>query len=523
MALTALDLVIDNAMIHTMDRRSSTAESVGIKGNRIVLVGDAAEIDRACSGSTLRIDVGQKIVLPGLIDAHTHFRGMGVRLNNYLDLSFAASKQGLLERLREFAAGKKRDDWIIGTGWDESKWSGDQAFLTREEIDDVVSQSPVALERVDCHLYCVNSRALNMLKLDRPVRGFEIMEGIPTGRLFEDATALVRQAIEPGQKEITAGIKRATQHAYRHGVTSIHQMVVEAGEFSSDLRAYQGLRRDNELGIRALLYFTPNFLDGMIGLGLASGFGDSRLRIGGLKLFSDGSIGAKTAWVTDGYRDEPENEGMSIWDRGELEKLVNRAHENGIQLAIHAIGDRAIELVLGCLERAGEKKGDALRHRVEHDEFVTRSQIERMRNAHIVASMQPNFTGEWGLPDGMYEGRFGRERIETMNPLRWIVDADVPLALGSDCMPFGPLYGIHWAVNAPFPAQRLSVYEAVRGYTMGAAFAGNAEQEVGSIEPGKLADLIMLNGDPFSEPAGVKDMKVEMTLFDGRVVYREDD
>jgi len=520
--LTALDLVIDNARVHTMDRRSSIAESVGIKGNRIVLVGDTSEIDRVSSDSTLRINAGQKVVLPGFIDAHTHFREMGVRLSNYLDLSFVSSKQDLLERLEEFAAVKKRDDWIIGTGWDESKWSGDRAFPTREEIDAVVSQLPVALERVDCHLYCVNSRALDMLKLDRSVRGFEIIEGVPTGRLFEDATALVRQAIEPRQKEIMAGIKRATQHAYRHGVTSIHQMVIEAGEFSSDLKAYQELWRNDELGIRALLYFTPNFLDEMIGLGFASGFGNDRLRIGGLKLFSDGSIGAKTAWVRDGYRNDPENKGMSIWDQEELGKLINRAHENGIQLAIHAIGDRAIGLVLEGFERAVKKK-DVLRHRMEHCEMLSRDQIERMRNARVIASMQPNFTGEWGLPGGMYEERLGRERIETMNPLRWVVDAEVPLAFGSDCMPFGPLYGMHWAVNAPFPAQRLSVFEAVRGYTLGAAFAGNAEQEVGSIEPGKLADLIMLNGDPFLESAGIKDMKVEMTIFDGRIVYREGD
>lgn len=523
MVLTALDLVIENARIYSMDEQSSTAQSVGIKGNRIVLVGEDAEIDGICSDSTLRIDAGQKVVLPGFIDAHTHFRAMGIRLNSYLDLSSVASKKDLFKRLSEFATGKKRDEWIIGTGWDESKWSEDRVFPNRDEIDAVVSKSPVALERVDCHLYCVNSQALDKLKLDRSVRGFETMEGTPTGRLFEDATALVRQAIDPGHKEIKAGIKRATQHAYQHGVTSIHQMVVEAGEFSSDLKGYQGLWRDDELGVRALLYFTPNFLDGMIELGLASGFGDNKLRIGGLKLFSDGSIGAKTAWVRGGYRDDPKNEGMSIWERGELEELVKKADKNGIQLAIHAIGDRAIELVLDCLEQAREEEHHALRHRVEHDELITRSQLQRMEDAHIVASMQPNFIGEWGCPGAMYEGRFGKERIETLNPLRWVADSAVPLALGSDCMPFGPLYGIHWAVNAPFPAQRLSVTEAVRGYTMGAAYAGSAEQEVGSIEPGKLADLIMLDGDPFSEPAVIKDMRVEMTVFDGQVVYRKDD
>jgi hypothetical protein len=134
--------------------------------------------------------------------------------------------------------------------------------------------------------------------------------------------------------------------------------------------------------------------------------------------------------------------------------------------------------------------------------------------------MQPNFTGKWGLPGEMYEQRFGSKRIETINPLRWIVDSGITLAFGSDCMPFAPLYGVHWAVNAPFESQRLSVTEALRAYTMGGAFAGNAEQEVGSIEPGKLADLILLDENPFLEPASIKDMKVQLTIFNGQVVYR---
>ncbi|MEA3355904.1 MAG: amidohydrolase [Candidatus Bipolaricaulota bacterium] len=522
--MISLDVAIYNASVYTMNPRCPQTQAVGIKGNRVLVVGKNEEIRRLCSNSTERIDAHGKVLLPGFIDAHTHFRLMGVRMNNYLDLTSVSSKQDLLQRLKSFATKKESPGWVIGTGWDESKWSGDCTFMLAEEIDTAVSHPPVALERVDCHLYCVNSQGLEVLNLDPSIRGFETELGEPTGRLFEDAAALLRQVIKPDQEQSISGIQRATDYAYHHGVTSIHQMVVEEGEFREDLKSCQRLRRDNQPGMRMRLYFTPNYLNKMITLGLASGFGDSNLQVGGLKLFSDGSIGAKTAWVTEGYQDNPENKGMRIWNSEELEALIRKAHENDIQLAIHAIGTQALSQVLGCLEAVlQDDPKPHLRHRIEHCEMLTEEQVQRMKDLGVIASMQPNFTGEWGLPGGMYEGRFGRERIETMNPLRWVVDSGVPLALGSDCMPFGPLYGIHWAVNAPFPAQRLSVEEAVRGYTMGAAFAGNAEQEVGSIEPGKLADLIMLNGDPFSEPAGIKDMKVEMTLFDGRVVYREDD
>jgi len=327
--------------------------------------------------------------------------------------------------------------------------------------------------------------------------------------------------IKPNQDQVVSGIKRAVKFAYQHGVTSIHQMVVEEEEFRDDLKSYQNLWSDNQLGIRARLYFTPNILDELISIGLSSEFGDGKLRIGGLKLFADGSIGAKTAWLTEGYRDNPENKGMAIWDREELETLMTKSHNNGIQLAIHAIGTQALEQVITCLETILPKPGETrLRHRIEHDEMLTRDQIKRVSRLKVITSMQPNFTGQWGLPGEMYEERFGQERMKTMNPLRWIVNSGITLAFGSDCMPFGPLYGIHWAVNAPFESQRLSVAEALRAYTMGGAFAGNAEHEVGSIEPGKLADLILLDENPFLEPASIKDMKVQLTIFDGQVVYQ---
>jgi len=521
--MISLDVAIYNASVYTMNPRCPQAQAVGIKGNRILCVGNNEEIKRLCSNSTKRIDAHEQVLLPAFIDAHTHFRLMGVRMDNYLDLTSVGSKQELFLRLKEFAESKEQSHWVIGTGWDESKWSGDRTFMTREEIDETIPCQPVALERVDCHLYCVNSQALEVLDLDPSVRGFETEGGEPTGRLFEDATVYVRQASTPNQEQIISGIQNATVTAYQHGVTSIHQMVVEEGEFRDDLKAYQKLWRNDQLGVRVRLYFTPNYLDEIITLGLASGFGDSNLQVGGLKLFSDGSIGAKTAWVTEGYQDNPGNKGMRIWNSEELEALIRKAHENDIQLAIHAIGTQALSQVLGCLEVVlQDDPRPYLRHRIEHSEMPTKNQIQRMKKLQVIASMQPNFTGEWGLPGGMYVERFGRKRIETMNPLRWILDQGIPVAFGSDCMPFGPLYGIHWAINAPFENQRFSVEEAIRAYTLGGAFAGNIEQQLGSIEPGKLADLILLDGDPFLEPARIKDMAVGMTIFDGRVVWQAD-
>lgn len=517
-----LDIAIYNAKVYTMNPRCPWAQAVGINGDRVAIVGDTASIKRACSSSTDEINAHEQVMLPGFIDAHTHFRSMGVSLDNYLDLRSVTSKQDLMQRLKLFVQKKKPTGWVIGAGWDESKWSsGDCTFMTAEEIDAVVSELPVVLERIDGHLYCVNGQALDILNLNESVRGFEMEQGKPTGRLFEDAAAGVRKAIRADQAQSISAIKRATSHAHRHGVTSIHQMVVEQEEFRDDLKSYQKLWSDNQLGIRARLHFTPNVLDEFIAVGLSSGFGDSKLRVGGLKLFTDGSIGAKTAWVTEGYRDNPENKGMAMWDRQELRTLMKKSHDNGIQLAVHAIGTEALEQVITCLEAILPKPHETrLRHRIEHNEMLTQDQIRRISKLKVITSMQPNFTGKWGLPGEMYEQRFGRERIETINPLRWIVDSGITLAFGSDCMPFGPLYGVHWAVNAPFESQRLSVAEALQAYTMGGAFAGNAEQEVGSIEPGKLADLILLDENPFLDPASIKDMKVQLTIFNGQVVYR---
>ena len=310
-------------------------------------------------------------------------------------------------------------------------------------------------------------------------------------------------------------LKLATKKAHMLGVTSVHDAHVD----NKQIKAYRKLHESRQLNIRVSMMPGVEYLDEIIDLGLGQGFGDNRLRLGAVKILSDGSIGAETAALKEPYLDNPKEQGMLVWVKDELEEVVLKAHENDIQLAIHAIGDRAVELVLDCFEKANVEEKKNLRHRIEHCEMLSQEQVEKMAELDLVASMQPNFVGEWGLPGGMYGTRLGKERAAAMNPFALLKEARVKMAFGSDCMPFGPLYGVHWAVNAPFPSQRISPEDAFKAYTIGGAYASFEEGYKSTIEEGKLADMVMLDGDPFADPSSIKDMTVQLTIFDGKIVY----
>ncbi len=509
------DIVIVNGQIHTLDKQHDPfSEALGITGNRIMLVGLNREVEALAKGRTRVIDAKGRVVLPGFIDAHTHFAHMGIR-EGQLNLSDTKSKHEALSKIRGFSLNKASGEWVIGSGWDESHWSDSKEYMTKGELDAVAPNNPVLLRRVDGHLDCVNTRALEILNLRKDTIGYEIVDGVATGILKEDAVELAAKILEPSVEQFATGITTATKTAHRLGVTSIQDAQVDGRM----LKAYRSLNQAGELNIRASLMPTTEYLDDLVTLGLGAGFGDDRLRLGPLKVFSDGSIGAGTAAISEPYLDNPDELGLLMWENEELENIVFKAHKNDIQLAIHAIGDRAIDLVLDCFEKANLQQKKDLRHRIEHAEMLSVKQITRMKEMKIIASMQPNFVGQWGLAGGMYDHRLGRERTMSMNPFASIVKSDLPLAFGSDCMPFDPLYGIHWAVNAPYPMQRMSPEQAFKAYTIGGAYASLEEDKKGSLEGGKLADLIMLDGDPFNDPSHIKDMSVDMTIFNGIVVH----
>jgi predicted amidohydrolase YtcJ len=411
---------------------------------------------------------------------------------------------------------------VLGYRWLENEWEN-QSYFSCQELDAVVPDQPVLLTRLDGHLGCVNSAALARLPETADLRGvLRGPDGAPSGVLVEDALGAMQKQIRLSSSLREKAILAGVQEANRLGVTSIHDMVVDA-ELS---RAYQALVDRGELKVRVYLNFTAELLESLERAGLVTGFpgrpeaGDSPgwLRLGAIKLFADGAVGPHTAAVQPGaYVNALAETGLLTYEAETLAELIYQAHQAGFQLAIHTIGDRAMEVVLDALTaalKAHPRPGH--RHRIEHAEMASRVHAVRMAQLQLIASMQPNFIVE---NRSEYAGRLGEDRALTTNPMGWMAEAGVPLALGSDVMPLDPLFGLHCAVNRANPAQRLTPAQAFRGYTWGGAFAAFEEAVKGRLAPGFLADIAVLSHNPLTDPVALAEARVLFTLVNGQVVY----
>ena len=497
----AADLILLNGRIVTLSD-VGRAQALAISSSRIAAIGHDEEVKALAGEGTRIIDLKGRTVLPGFIDAHTHLVSAGLIETVYLDLAGARSLEELLEMVRAAVEQKASGEWLIGRRWEESRWPKPR-YVTRRGLDRIAPANPVALFRVDGHLLCVNSKALESVRLPEELGDRADLE---QGLLREEAAWWFHDRIEPGPDELKRAIEAAARLAQSLGITSVHEVVKPRY-----LRAYQELRP------RLRVYLNPKveYMEWPIKGGLMTGFGDEWLRLGAIKLFADGSIGAGNAALNEPYRDRA-GEGELNYDDEELLQIIKEAHENGLQVMAHAIGDRAIDSVLTAYERAGVGPDD--RYRIEHFELACDEHLERAARLGIIASMQPNFV-KWAGPGDLYEMRLGRERAGRIGPHRLVLDAGIELACGSDCMPLGPLFGIHQAVNAPHPAQQLTVEEALRCYTLGGAYASFEEDLKGSLEPGKLADLVVLSADPFEHPEAIEELEVEMTFIGGEPVF----
>ncbi|MGQ9477828.1 MAG: amidohydrolase [Candidatus Bipolaricaulia bacterium] len=499
------DLILVHGRVHTLGE-PGTAGAIAISSGRISAIGRDEEVRALASPGTRVIDLGGRTVLPGFIDAHTHLVSTGLAGTVYLDLSGAHSLSALLEMIRTAREERVSGEWLIGRGWEESRWP-EKRYLMRQDLDRVAPDRPVALFRVDGHLLSVNSKALELVKLPEELAGQADLE---RGLLWEEAAWWFHEQIEPGQEELERAILAGVRSAHSLGLTSVHD-IVKPGY----LRAYQSLRAKGQLKLRVYLNLRVEAVRSLFATGLRTGFGDEWLRLGGVKLFADGSLGAGNAALSEPYLDR-EGRGKLNYDDEELFRTVVEAHEQGWQVLTHAIGDRAIEQVLRAYELAGVEPAD--RYRIEHFELVSDEQLERAARLGLIASMQPNFL-KWARPGDMYETRLGKGRTSRIGPHRSVFEAGIKLAFGSDCMPLGPLFGINQAVNAPYPAQRLTVEEAIRCYTLGGAYASFEEGSKGSLEPGKLADLVVLSSDPFEQPSSIEEIRVEMAFVGGELVF----
>jgi hypothetical protein len=510
------DLVLVKGKVLTMAKKHPEAQALAIKGERILAVGSNEDIKAMAGSRTKVVDLRGKCVLPGFVDAHTHLARYGLDLLR-LDLSLSKSLKSLLDAVRRRAKVEPTGGWIIGHGWDESRWP-EPRMPTRDDLDAVATHHPVLLRRVDGHLCVVNSLAMGSLNVPLNAQGVHVDDtGKRSGVLTEQAAVEASNSLPFDPEQALQGYGQAAKRAFSLGVTSVHHTAD-----ATDVKVLRTAQRRGVLGPRTYLKLLPPLLEPATNLGLQAGMGDRWLRYGGIKVYTDGSLGARTAAIGRDYADQPGNQGLLLYEPGKLAALVERAHAAGFQVALHCIGDRAIQACLDAIEAALRKhpRKDH-RHRLEHFESASDEHIARAARLGVIASVQPNFTGEWGQPGQMYEARLGKDGARGLNRLRVMADMGLRLAFGSDNMPFGPVYGLHCAVNGPNKEQRLEPEEALRAYTLDAAYAGFEEHDKGSLEPGKLADLVVLSGDPRAKPKDIAKLRVDMTVLDGEVVYRK--
>ena len=508
------DAVYYNGRIMTFAPRKKTAHAIAVAEGRIISVGSDAEIRNTAPRGAEKVDLGGKLVVPGFIDSHTHFIQMGVDALN-VDLFAAKSLAEALKLMKAAGDSTPEGEWVVGTNYRDSNWP-EGRFITRKDLDGCCPRHPATAHRICGHLSSVNSMGIEAAAITKETPGAETdSTGTLTGIMTEAGVGVMRAMTAPTKQRQMKGLRLATQRAQSLGVTSIQ----DNGEIG-DFRIYREAESGGRLGVRVWFNTPSANLDSMVALGITSGVGSEMLKLGGVKIFCDGALGARTAALSEPFADDPGCKGMLIHKKEKVKEMASQANDAGIQLVVHAIGDEGIEVALSSMEyalRMNRRRNH--RHRIEHLELPAPGHIRRMRKHGIIASMQPNFIGEWSGIDGMYVERLGPKRASRNNPFREILDAKVKLSFGSDCMPFSPLYGIRSAVNASYPSQRISVEESFLGYTRDAAYASFEEGIKGTIAAGKLADFVVLSDDPFRDSKTLDSLSVVKTVLGGEVVF----
>jgi predicted amidohydrolase YtcJ len=532
-AQTTPTLLLVNGKIWTVDPAHSQAEAVAITNNRIVAVGSNEEISRLKQTGVPVIDLGGRRVLPGFNDAHVHFYAGGANLTGP-QLRYAKSEGEFRDTLAAFTKHQPRGRWITGGNWDHENWTPAR-LPTRELIDDATRDWPVMIKRLDGHMSLANSLALRLAGVNKDTKdvpGGVIVrdaDGNPTGILKDAAQELVARVIPPpSEQQIIDAVRAAQTYANAQGVTSVQDMSAAPAV----LHAYQTMLHGGQLRVRISGHQPLAGWQRLAQIGLAADFGNEYLHIGGLKGYADGSLGSTTALLFQPYLDSPNTSGIPSAELSNPEAMfrnIEGADSAGLQTAIHAIGDKANNTILGFYGRVIQEHGQRDRRlRIEHAQHLIPADIPRFGKLGVIASMQPYHL----MDDGRWaEKRIGAERAKTAYAFRTLLDTGATLAFGSDwdVAPMSPLMGIYGAVTRRtldgkhpegwVPEQKIIVPEAVKAYTMGSAYASFEEKLKGSIEPGKLADLVVLTEDIFTiDPARIADTKVYLLIFDGKVV-----
>ncbi len=537
------ELILINGNFRTMDDGFPRAQAVAITNGQIMAVGNNATIGGLADVSTKKIDLKGYLALPGIIDSHFHYYEWA-RLRQHLNLADVASFSECMHRIQIVATGKKPGAWIIGQGFNESDWP-ENRMPCRKDLDAAAPHHPVIVWRCDLHLAVANSLALHRAGVQRdtadPPEGLieRDAEGNPTGVLREQAMDFVKDAIPPlTDAEIMNAMQDGISELHTLGLTGLHDVRLMGGfEGATALRVWQKLNEASKLRLRTWVTIPGERIDEVIALGLRTGFGDDRLRLGHLKFFADGGMGARTAWMIEPYLDA--GSGMPLTTIEKLEPAVIKAHAAGLAVMIHAVGDRTNRELARMFERIGSQNArvsekrvggeNKVPSRIEHLQMTRPEDIKKLAQMGIAGCVQPhNMILDINMVDQSV-GKKGKHAYAFRNML----DAGIQLMFSSDCPVAdpNPLVGIHAAVTRQradrtpqggwYPDQKVAVDEAVRAYTCTAAIASGVGDTLGSITAGKKADIVVLDRDIYSiPPVEILETHVDMTIFDGRVVYR---
>ncbi len=525
--------VLSAARIHTMDTARPLARAMAFDASgRILALGDADEL-QARYPQARRLDVGNATVVPGLIDAHAHVGGLGFAMLG-ADLVGTASKAEIIQRLRAKAAQLKPGEWLLGNGWDQNDWP-QQSFPTAAELDAVFPDRPVWLSRVDGHAGWANSAAMRAVPRDlagnwQPDGGMIQRDaaGKPNGIFIDNAMLLVEHA-RPAPDEATSerALALGMRAAVEHGLTGVH----DAGITLAELRRYQRLADRGQMPLRiyAMADGNSDALESLCRNGLYR-HPSGRLQMRAVKLYADGALGSRGAAMLEDYSDDHGNRGLLVMSADELAVASAKAKRCGVQVATHAIGDRGNRLALDTYAHAlgADVAGDH-RWRVEHAQILAPADLARFAQLHVIASMQPTHATS-DMP--WAQERVGAQRIVGAYAWRQLRDSGARLAFGSDfpVESVDPRLGLYSAVSRAdgegkpaggwMPQEKLTAFEALRGFTLDAAYAGFGENELGSLAPGKRADFVVLAEDPLAVPdARLRTLDVRATYVDGKPVY----
>lgn len=531
------DLVLTNARIITMNPENAIVNALAVKYGRIAAIGSEKDVHDLIGPNTEIIDAGGRVVIPGLIDSHAHFMNIGPAYEIFTDLSEEAGVRCIADiqaRLRESASKTPKGEWIFGRGEDDTKLE-EKRHPTRWELDEASTEHPIIVTFVGGHFWMANSKAFELAGVTKdspdPVGGKfdrDPETGELIGHLHEKAYDVLRPEgpPEPTREQSYSGAKQILEGCASVGLTCVYDLVDR-----HEMLAAIDLKNSGELPIRVRMDAIIDLVPDLDKVGINQGIGDDWVRICGVKFFFDGAISARTAAVSEPYLNKPDFYGVFGTTEEIARSTLTDAYEKGYRLSAHANGDRAIDMYLDIIEDLQTKypRKDP-RNRDIHCTVVNPRIIDRIKKLGVL----PTIFG----PYAYYHGdklipSFGEQRLEWMFAARSFLDAGVTIAAHSDhpCAPYAPLMAIHSLVNRKSktgkpigPSQQISVIEALKLYTINAAYHQFDEDKLGSLELGKLADFVVLSDDILSIPIeNIIDVKVDMTIIDGRVVYRRDD